>query len=90
MEPKCSKTCDFPDLFFIISNGIEVDDAVAMIYVAIENEPVSPTVIRHICGCFSQENKSIRKVCITNGKRKVFQAKKLCKLMSWDDVTIAF
>ena len=43
MMPKCSQTWDFPDLFLIVSNGVEVDDAVAMIYVATANEPVSPT-----------------------------------------------
>ena len=42
MMAKCSQTLDFPDLLFIISNGVEVD-AVAMIYVAIANKPVSPT-----------------------------------------------
>ena len=31
MKPKCSQTWDLPGLFFIISNGLEVDDAVAMI-----------------------------------------------------------
>ena len=29
--------------FLLISNGVEVDDAVAMIYVAMANEPVSIT-----------------------------------------------
>ena len=32
----------FSDLFFIISNGVEID-AVAMIYVAMADEPISPT-----------------------------------------------
>ena len=40
MKPKCSQTWDYPDLS---SNGVEVDDAVAMIYIAIVNEPVLPT-----------------------------------------------
>ena len=43
MKPKCSKTWDFPDLFFIISNGVETNDAVAMIYLAMANKPVLPT-----------------------------------------------
>ena len=43
MKPKCSHTWDYPDLLFIISNCVEVDDFVTMIYVARANEPVSPT-----------------------------------------------
>ena len=43
MKPKCSQTWDFLDLSFIISNGVEIDDAVASIYVAMANKPVLPT-----------------------------------------------
>ena len=89
MKPKCFQTWEFPDLFVIISNGVEVD-TVAMLSIAMANEHVSPTDNSpHMRATFFlQENKSIQKVCITNSKQKVFYEYKLCKLMSRNDVTI--
>ena len=74
MEPKWSQTWDFQELFCIISNGVEVDDAVDMIYVAMANKLVSPTdnSPHTRATFFDMKIKSIQNVCIPNGKQKVF------------------
>ena len=42
-EAKMLPDLGFSRFIFIISNGIEVDEAVPMIYIAMANEPVLPT-----------------------------------------------
>ena len=75
------QTWDFPDLFHIISNGIEVDDAVAMIYVAMANEPVSPTNnLPHTRTMFFDKKINQYKRCVLLTANERFSMNKLLQI----------
>ena len=85
-----------PDLglsrfFSLISNDVEVDDAVAMIYVAMANEPISPTDNSpHTRTTFFDKRINQYKRCVMLMANKRFSMNKTRKLLSRNDVTIAF
>ena len=80
MEPKCSKTWDFPELFFIISNGVEVDDVVAMIYVAMVNKLVSPSDNSPHTRTFCDTKINQYKMCVLPTANKRFSMNKTLQI----------
>ena len=81
MKAKCYQTLDFPNLFFNISNGVKADDAVAMIYVAELNEPVSPIDnLPHTQTTFFDQKINQYKMCVLLTANKRFSMNKTSQI----------